>query len=61
VQGGTEAVRSLKTETSYGKNLGGEGDLAREKCLFWPVDAEGEKLRRADHAQIQAQGRIEAG
>jgi hypothetical protein len=51
----------LKTETSYGKNLGGEGDLVREKCLLRPVDAIGEKLRRADRAQIQAQGRIESG
>jgi hypothetical protein len=61
VQGGTEAVRSLKTDTSYGKNLEGEGDLVREKCLFQLVCARSKKLRRADRAQVQAQGRIEAG
>lgn len=51
----------MKTETSYGKNLEGEGDLYKKNATVEPVDARGEKLRRADRAQIQAQGRIGAG
>jgi hypothetical protein len=43
-------------KTSKGKAISKERNAAIE-----PVVARGEKLRRADRAQIQAQGRIGAG
>jgi hypothetical protein len=42
----------LKTETSYGKNLGGEGDLVREKCLLRACDAECESIYASGHLRL---------